>query len=161
MQKPKNKKAVRKPHNPHERKRRQAEQLVKGFGVAYVTGRDTCDIVDLIANKAFPATLIQAKAMTEFAHKWSMLIVALGIDDQGRKYLKAEQLFLPDRRKQCDLAAGFNDYHQQFIKQSMNPNHLVGAAWIGSPEGSEISIQQADAIFTALGAWGDTTAHAA
>lgn len=154
MSKRANKKAVRKPHNPHERKRRQAQQLVKGFGVAFVTGRETCEVVDLIGNKIFPATLLQTRAMTEMAHPWSMFIAALGIDDQGKQYFKSEQIFLPDRRKQCDLADSLNDYHQQFVRKSMNPNHLAGAAWIGSPEGLDITEEQADIIFTALGAWG-------
>lgn len=151
------KKKVRKPNNHHERQRRQAMQLVKGFGVAFITGRDKCDIIDLMKNKPFPATMIQARAMTEVAHKWSMFIAALGVDDNGRRYIKSEQIFLPDRRKQSVLAESLNEYHQQFIKRSMNPRHLIAAAWIGSPEGLEIEENQADEIFTALGAWEETT----
>lgn len=148
-----NKKRLRKPHNPHQRLLRQAGGLVAGFGVAYITGRDNCDIVDLFKDQPFPATLSQVRALTDVAHTWSMYIAALGIDDQGRKYIKAEQLFLPDRRKQADMADALNRHHQQFVKTSMNPNHLVAAAWIGSPEGRDISEAQADRIFTALNAW--------
>lgn len=161
MRKPKNKKAVRKPYNPHERDRRKAEILIKGHAVAYVTGQKTCHIIDMNTLQPITARLNRATAFTEFAHQWSYFIAVLGIDEKGQQYLKAEQVSLIDRRKQRDLADAFNDYHQDYVKRSMNPNHLVGAGWIASAEGAAISERQAMDIFTVLGAWDEKGEQAA
>lgn len=147
----KQKPRVRKPNNHHTRLGRMIDYTVRFLAVSYTNFSGACDIVD-IANLDKPrmaqVSLSRAKGLTEFAHPWSVYIAVFGQVDGQPEYMKGEQLVLPYRMKQKDLAAGLNEYHQEFIARTINKSHLIGVGWIAIPRDIEITAEQADKIFS-------------
>ena len=84
-------------------------------------------------------------------HKWSCLIVALGLDGD-KEYFKSEIIETNTRYFQADLSPVSEEHHLRLSKE-MNPNHLCGLAWLASPTGGDIDEHEAAQILTNLEAW--------
>ena len=95
-------------------------------------------------------------AITKVRHLWQMLLLAIGEDDNGKKYFKVDPVQIKHEMYQSDLAEYLDKRHKDFIAKSFNKNHLTNVAWLAVPNGQaadSITDEQIDKIITANEAW--------
>lgn len=93
-----------------------------------------------------------AAAMCDYAHKWTLYVAGLCVDQAGNKYVKAEEI----APQGVYLAAHLTDVIEQTYQAlvaSCNPAHLVGSGWLAIPDDVTIDEAQAYKLFEAVGAW--------
>lgn len=70
-------------------------------------------------------------AVEKIQHRWSMTLIAVGIEPNGNKYIKTEMHTLTDPRLHTATIEYFNEQHERLLG-SINPNHGKQAAWIAT-----------------------------
>lgn len=144
----------RKPNNMHRRYERTARAAVKNIGAAFVTGDDRLvECVNLKTLEVIKAGPLLARVITNTAFKWSVHICVLGIGSDGLPYVKGDTHNFAVRYKQANLVDYLNEQHQEYIAKRVNKNQMIAAGWIASPEGLEITNEQAMELFTKMGAF--------
>lgn len=141
---------VRKKYNKVKQLTRVADHLLKNILICYVDSLKGCVMLD----RKRQVILQPSEAMIASAarpHKWSCYIAAFGRTELD-EYMKSEQLTVPTRYYQEDLAPVFEEHHAKLVK-TVPEHHLCGVGWIASTQGEEISEQEAGKIFEKLGAW--------
>lgn len=124
--------------------------------VAFSTGGDNkCHLIHGKSGKRLRADSNLINAIEHVPHKWSILIAAICRKSDGEEYMKTEQVSVPHVIYQRDLADALTDMHAELCRQC-NPNHLIGAAWMADPKGSDIDESLAAKVFEELGAWTPT-----
>lgn len=150
------KKVKRKPNSNMQRAHRLATAVLSGYVIAYVTGREEyfCHLINLNQMKEVQVTSVLFKSISEIPHAWGVLIASVCQDNFDKKYIQSEFHKMKSKYYQRDLIEYLNQEHSKLLK-STNPNHLIGAGWIASPIGSEVTDEQATQIFEMIGAWGN------
>lgn len=98
-------------------------------------------------------TPVIADAITRFPYQWSIMISVFCIE-KGVNTCKMELVKFTERYYQKDLIEYLNAKHQAFIKKQRDMNvNITGAGWIASPNGRDISEDEAGNIFVKLGAF--------
>ena len=143
----------RKPHNMQRRYQRQAKYAIQGVGAAFVTGHKYVECVDLKRRGIIKAGPHLARAITNVAHKWSFILCVLGVDHEGKPYVKGEEHVMAVPYKQESLVHYLNEQHQEYIKKYANKQQMIAAGWIASPEGMELNTELAHDIFDKMGAF--------
>lgn len=144
----------RKPYNKMKQLSRAADHFVKDVLVAYTDNLGGCVMLHRRHKRIIPPESREGRtavASLGRPHRWSCLVVALGLDGDT-EYFKSELIESQERYFQDDLAPTFEEQHQRLAKE-MNPNQLCGLAWIASPTGGDISERDAADILTNLEAW--------
>jgi len=142
-------------YNPNKRYKNVAKAILRsnhfatifvssGKGLTYMIDRKTG-----IGIKPVPQLI---KVVTELQFKWSVLMAALCIGDDGKEYMKYEEIIANDEVKQSELADFLNESHKKLI-EGCNPRHVVNAAWIASPVGHEWTEAEAARLFSSRGGW--------
>lgn len=70
-------------------------------------------------------------AVQKMQHRWSMTLIAVGIEPNGNKYIKTELHTLSDPRLHTATIEYFNEQHERLLG-SINPKHGKQAAWIAT-----------------------------
>lgn len=97
-----------------------------------------------------------AFAITNVRHKWQILLLAIGEDDNGKKYFKVDPVQVKHEMYQSDLSEYLDKRHKDFISKSFNKNHLTNVAWVAIPNGQEadsITDEMLDNLITFKNAW--------
>jgi hypothetical protein len=144
----------RKPYNKLKQLSRAADYFVKDVLVAYTDNLGGCVMLHRKHKRIIPPESHEGRtavASLGRPHRWSCLIVALGLDGDT-EYFKSELIETSERYFQEDLSPVFEENHMRLTKE-MNPNHLCGLAWIASPTGGDINERDAADILTNLEAW--------
>lgn len=116
----------------------------------------TAEVINYIKLKKEDIGQSMAFAITKIRHKWQILLLAIGEDDQGKKYFKVDPVQVKHEMHQSDLADYLDKRHKDFIAKSFNKNHLTNVAWLAVPTGAEadrITDEQIDRIITFKDAW--------
>lgn len=116
----------------------------------------TAEVINYLHLKKEDIGQSMAFAITKVRHKWQILLLAIGEDDQGKKYFKVDPVQLKHEMYQSDLAEYLDARHKEFIAKSFNKNHLTNVAWLAVPTGSEadrVTDEQIDRIITFNEAW--------
>lgn len=71
-------------------------------------------------------------AIDKMQHRWSMLLVAIGIEPSGNKYVKQEIHALTEPRFHTATVDYFNQEHERLLA-TINPKHGKQAGWIATP----------------------------
>ena len=80
-------------------------------------------------------------AVQKMQHKWSMTLIAVGIEPNGNKYIKSELHTLNEPRLHTATIDYFNEQHKRLL-DSINPKHDKQAAWIASIEEVDFKEEQ-------------------
>ncbi len=80
-------------------------------------------------------------AVQKIQHRWSMTLIAVGIEPNGNKYIKTELHTLNDPRLHTATIEYFNEQHERLLG-SINPNHGKQAAWIATIEEIDLTEDQ-------------------
>ena len=116
----------------------------------------TAEIVNVNSFKSLDIGKSMAFAVTQVRHKWQILLLAIGEDDNGKKYFKVDPVQVINEMYQSDLAEYLDQRHKDFVAKSFNKSHLTNVAWLAMPNGIEadnLSDKQIDELITAKGAW--------
>ena len=143
----------RKPHSLHRRYERQARIAVKNIAAAFVTGNTHVECVDIKRREIIKAGPTLANAIAKTPYKWSVLLCVLGIDHDGKPYVKSEEHAMTVRYKQSNLCEYLNEQHQAYIERYANKSQMIAAGWIASPEGKPLDNEVAFEIFNKMGAF--------
>ena len=148
-----------KKYNPIEGAKRAARMGLKNLAVwhSQKTESDyTAELVNVKTYRTIPVGESTVFAITKIRHKWQVLLLAIGIDNDGRKYFKVDPVQVVNEMYQSDLAEYLDKRHKGFVAKSFNKNHLTNVAWIAVPNGFEadkITDQQIDELITEKEAW--------
>lgn len=143
----------RKPHSLADRWRRAAQSAVRGYGVAFVTGRPHVEAIHVASGRVLPApSRSLARALAEAPHIWTVLMSVMWRDEAGRERYEHELLTTAVRYRQASLVEFLNEQHQRLFTR-VGDVELVGAGWIAIPEKTDISGTYADGIYSQLGIW--------
>lgn len=116
----------------------------------------TAEIVNYKHLKNEPIGQSMAHAVINIRHKWQILLLAIGEDDNGRKYFKVDPVQIKHEMYQADLAEYLDQRHKDFINKSFNKNHLTNIAWLAVPTGKDadsITDEMLDKLITFKNAW--------
>lgn len=116
----------------------------------------TAEVINYIKLKKEDIGQSMAFAITKVRHKWQILLLAIGEDDQGKKYFKVDPVQVKHEMYQSDLAEYLDKRHKDFIAKSFNKNHLTNVAWLAVPNGyaaDRVTDEQIDKIITFNEAW--------
>jgi hypothetical protein len=143
----------RKPHNLKARIERSCRALISTNHVAVVnidpSGRQ--GMVNYKSLKNITPGKI-GQAVCEVAHRWTIFLSALCIDQAGNRYLKSVEI-APDGVYLSDHLEEVIEHCYQEIRDSASPKHLVASGWIAIPDAVSLDEAQAYRIFEAVGAW--------
>jgi len=144
----------RKAYNKLKQLSRAADYFVKDVIVAYTDNLKGCVLLHKKHKRLIPPDSREGKvAVASLArpHRWSCLIVALGLDGKT-EYFKSELIETTERYFHDDLGPVLEEHHLKLTKE-MNPNHFCGLAWLASPTGGDIDEAEVAEILTNLEAW--------
>lgn len=116
----------------------------------------TAEVVNYKTLKSEDVGRSMVFAITKVRHKWQILLLAIGEDDNGKKYFKVDPVQIKHEMFQSDLAEYLDKRHKDFIAKSFNKNHLTNVAWLAVPNGSEadaITDEMIDKLITHKDAW--------
>lgn len=135
------------------RARRLSKIFTHGLGIAQIN-HEKCHVVNLVkACKYKNATSTMIAQFTDNPHKWSILLCCF-CENEGERYLKTEQINLASPYYQKDLVEFLRDSHNE-LAESCNQPHLRGLGWLASTDDVNFDLEQAEILFSSLGAWDD------
>ena len=140
-----------KKYNPIKHAEICTDYALKNAYVANTTKQDHCVLI----NKR--AELIEInervyRAIAEITHVWGIYLAAFGVEPGGDPYIKSDAFVTTERFLQGDLTDFIKARHDKLIK-NFNTDQFVGAGWIASPVGKDLTEIEAFNIFEKLGAW--------
>ncbi|MDA8485127.1 hypothetical protein NNO07_18835 [Pseudomonas resinovorans] len=146
----------RKAHNPLARRQAYFEAILRNNHVA-VLDAEASDLQTLINWKN--ASLITSKnrgaivdAVCDMPHRWCVYLAALCCDQLGERYMKSLEVEPQGVYLAKHLAPIIETYSAE-LRDSCNPKHLRGMAWIAIPNSVSLDEAQAARIFDVAGAW--------
>lgn len=101
------------------------------------TGDYTAEVINTKTLKSERIGQSTAFALNNIRHKWQILLLAIGEDNNGKKYFKVDPVQLKTEMLQSDLVEYLNKRHKSFIEKSFNKSHLTNVAWFAQPNGWE------------------------
>lgn len=130
-----------------------ARRITRDNHIVFIAGvTPKVVVINRATGKEKRLDLVQAAAVSETALSWRISLYALCRDERGHEYIKAECLVLPHPVRQRDIHQSLSQYHMAFMRREVNRKHLLTLAW-SATTGDDPSSEQADAMFTKLGAW--------
>ena len=91
-------------------------------------------------------------AIFEIAHRWTIYISCMCIDQAGAEYCKSVEVSPAG----VHLASNISDVIEHFyveLRDSCNAQHLAASGWIAIPYETSLEEKQAAQLFEAAGAW--------
>lgn len=116
----------------------------------------TAEVVNYKTLKSEDVGRSMVFAITNIRHNWQILLLAIGEDDNGKKYFKVDPVQIKHEMFQSDLAEYLDKRHKDFIAKSFNKNHLTNVAWLAVMIGSDadkITDKMLDDLITFKNAW--------
>ena len=100
---------------------------------------------------------IVADALCDIAHRWTIYIAAICVQQDGAQYIKAIDI-RPDGVHRVEQLGDVIEHFYDEVKEDCNPNHRVGMGWLAVPGIVPIHEAQLSALFASVGAWNQVKA---
>lgn len=94
-----------------------------------------------------------AKAVSEIRHLWSIHLIAVGVEKNGKSRFEVEEVKLTEPLLQSQLVDYLNEAHNALAEEFKQRNELTNLCWLAVPNGDSISNEQIDNILTVKRAW--------
>lgn len=139
----------------HKRFRRLAEASFRNHVIAFATApeRKETFLMRMPGAKIVKPSLYEARALTENPFYWTMHLAGFGRKENGTEYMEYEVIKTSAPYLQRELVSYLNERHQEFLRK-MNDSRRVGAGWVATMSGKEMTEQELNQIFNKLKAWG-------
>lgn len=135
---------------------RHVEYLMRNLAIGFVLGQNDnkCVIINYRTLKIVPVTQKMYKDLTDLPFHYLMHYGVFGMKnkDVKRSYMEYKVERVATRLKQSDLAAWFNERHQQLLKTT-NKERFISAGWFTTIVDVDLSEAEITSVFEALGAW--------
>ncbi len=140
--------AIRKKNNHVQRLRNLSAAALKNICVGYVdkSVKETCEIIDTKRGGFILPCKTTTDAITKVPHHWCILLAVFGIDSNGKRYFKSEELKLKARYYHADLNEMLTEKHKAMVA-NFNANHRTSVGWLASPLIESWDLKQADQLF--------------
>ena len=140
--------AIRKKNNNIQRMRNLSAAALKNICVGYNDNskKETCEIIDTNQIGFVRPYVTTTNAITNVPYKWCILLAVFGIDSNGKRYFKSEELKLKARHYHKDLNELLIDKHKAMVA-NFNVNHRTSVGWLASPSIESWELKQADQLF--------------
>lgn len=148
-----------KKYNPMKGALKSAKVGLRNLGVWHSQRTEsdyTAEVVNYKTLKTEDVGRSMVFAITNVRHLWQILLLAIGEDDNGKKYFKVDPVQIKTEMYQSDLSEYLDKRHKDFIAKSFNKNHLTNVAWLAVPNGQAadaITDEMIDKLITNKGAW--------
>lgn len=146
-------KKPRKPHNFKARMDRAARALLK-TNYACVANLEPPDRQVMLhwKNCTQIRTEAVANALCDIAHRWTIYISVFCETPAGEQYSKSIQFTTEGVHLVINLAEHMEQHHAELCA-SADPSHIIGSGWISIPDAIDLTEEQANKVFKAMGAW--------
>jgi len=141
-----------KKYNPLKQLELLGRASLKNSAIGFVTGGVGCQIIDLRNNKISSASQTTVHLIATLRHRWSVLVAVLGVDDNGKHYMKSKEITVTRPVLQAELIEVLNEEHAALGK-NFNQKHLLSYGWIATPFVKEWDEEAAFNLLTSLGAF--------
>ena len=101
-------------------------------GLVWSSDAGSVHLFDTVKLTAVQANDFHFHAIDKMQHRWNMLLVAVGIEPSGSKYVKQELHALTEPRFHTATVDYFNQEHERLLA-TINPKHGKQAGWIATP----------------------------
>lgn len=143
-------KRTRKKYNPHKNIQRATKAVLGNTYAIWHTFDDKKAELFHRNGQRVRMTPTIVTALTEYRYEWSLFLAAFGVDQWGKPYMKSEAILSKEQYTHAELCDFLNERHLEII-DGMNKNQFIGAGWIASIKGTDLSEQEAFAWFDKLG----------
>lgn len=93
-----------------------------------------------------------ADAVCDYAHRWTIYLAGLCIDQNGLRYIKAQEIAPLGIYLAAHLDNVIEGAYRDLL-DTCNPMHLVASGWIAIPDDVTLEESQAAKLLEAVGAW--------
>lgn len=93
-----------------------------------------------------------ADALCDLAHHWTVYIAVFCQEPSGAQYSKATEFTTAGVHLVANLEQLMIEKHAALCA-SANQKHVIGCGWLAIPDRVELTEDQANAVFTAMGVW--------
>lgn len=153
---------MRKKNNGPARMQRFTRALLSQNNIAVIhiepSGRQ--GLINWKNCKSVAAGKLLASGICDIAHHWTIYLAVFCRSQDGQCYIKADEIAPQGQYRSEQLAGVMEQYHNELMA-TCNPAHVIGQGWIASPVGHSLTEEQADRVFSAVGAWTHTEQEAA
>lgn len=149
----------RKNHSASLRRVRHHRAMVKQYhlGILYsYNHKQLSHLINIRNGNQVSATPLIIDALRSITYNWSVLIAALCVDDNGREYIKSEQVDAKEPYLQSDLMEVLDMQHRALL-MNCNQNHLINAVWLATPYEHDWDESHAAKLLSDFGAWDEPT----
>lgn len=115
--------------------------------------KPVCTLIDFKNMHQLKVTTAFDFAITKTRHKWSVNLIAVGKESNGKKRFEVEEISLNDEVYHDQLIDYVNEVHKALAERFSIRNELTNVAWIASPIGQEINNETIDQVLTRYRAW--------
>jgi len=144
----------RKKHSKLKRLETAARIACKNTYVVFVGG-EQIQAGDKRTNQVRPFWKDEIDVLGNLRHQWTFYIAILGVDFQGKRYVKGELLKFKEKYLQSEICELTSEYHYKLL-DNFNKSQLKNAGWIGAINQDDIDPAQAMEIFENAGAFNHT-----
>lgn len=115
-----------------KRTNRMALTAMRTTGLVWSSDVGSVHLFDTVKLSPVQANDFHFHAIDKMQHRWNMLLVAIGIETSGSKYIKQELHTLTEPRFHTATVDYFNQAHEKLLS-TINPKHEKQAGWIATP----------------------------
>ena len=115
-----------------KRTNRMALAAMRTTGLVWSSEVGAVHLFDTVKLTAVQANHFHFHAIDKMQHRWNMLLVAIGVEQNGSKYIKQELHTLTEARLHKATVDYFNHAHEKLLS-TINPKHEKQAGWIATP----------------------------
>lgn len=115
-----------------KRTNRMALAAMRTTGLVWSSDIGAVHLFDTFKLSPVQANEFHFHAIDKMQHRWNMLLVAVGIEPSGSKYVKQELHALTEPRFHTATVDYFNQEHERLLA-TINPKHGKQAGWIATP----------------------------
>jgi hypothetical protein len=141
---------------------KHTEVLMKNLAIGFVLGQNDgkCVIINYRTLKIVPVTQQLYKDLRELPFHYLMHYGVFGMKnrDSSRGYMELKVEYIGTRCLQSDLAAKFNERHQEMLK-TFNKERFITAGWFTTIVDVDLTEEHIARVFEALGAWNVPDQH--
>lgn len=93
-----------------------------------------------------------ANALCDIPHRWTIYISVFCERQDGELYSKSIQFTTEHMHLVASLDSTIEEHHAKLCAGA-NPLHIIGSGWLALPDAIDLTEDQANKVFKAMGAW--------
>lgn len=113
----------------------------------------TAELINYKTARSIDVGYSMAKAVTEIRHKWTVHLIAVGFESNGKERFEVDDKPITEELYHWQLVDYLNSEHEILANEFKARNNLVNLCWLAVPNGDILDLEQIDNILTVRRAW--------